>query len=81
MPSEPNWSETDLSRIDLKTLTPEQWVALKREVNRRAHAERAEVLRELVALVRSWWPLRVKQETRMRRDPARGDRIFVTAHR
>ena len=46
---------TDLSAIDVRTLTPEEWQALKQEVNRRAHAERVQVMRGLVTWLRSRW--------------------------
>jgi hypothetical protein len=44
----------DLSRIDLTTLPPEQWEPLKAEVRRRAHAERAQMLRAVFARLRGW---------------------------
>jgi hypothetical protein len=36
---------------NLRDLTPEQWALLKKQVNRRAQAERAKVIRELFALL------------------------------
>jgi hypothetical protein len=48
-------SECDLSAIDIRTITPEEWEAVKREVLRRAHAERAKVMRDLIKRLRSWW--------------------------
>jgi hypothetical protein len=52
--------EIDLSAIDMRTITPEEWEALKwgalkRVVTRRAHAERAKAMRELLTPLRSWW--------------------------
>jgi hypothetical protein len=43
-----NLSERDLSQIDLRTLSAEEWDGVKREVNRRAHAERKRVMRAVV---------------------------------
>jgi hypothetical protein len=50
----PNWSEMDLTQIDLATLPPEQRGELHAEVHRRARIERAQVLRGVVAWVRDW---------------------------
>lgn len=55
-------SETDLSAIDVRTLTPQGWQAVKREVNRRAHAERVQVMRGLVTWLRSRWQDGVRRE-------------------
>jgi hypothetical protein len=38
----------DLSTIDLRTMTPDEWDAVKREAARRAHAERAKLMRGVV---------------------------------
>jgi hypothetical protein len=49
-------NEVDLSTIDFRAITPEQWVAVKGEVVRRAHAARAEAMRSLLKGLASWWP-------------------------
>jgi hypothetical protein len=58
-------AKIDLSTFDLRTLTPEEWDAVKREATRRAHAERAKLMRGLLKELRSWW-----QNHARRRDPA-----------
>jgi hypothetical protein len=50
--------ECDLSTIDMRTLGPEEWAAVKREVVRRAYAERTKVLRQLIGWLRSRWSAR-----------------------
>jgi len=55
----------DLSTIDLRTMTPDEWDAVKREAARRAHAERAKLMRGVVKELRSWW-----QDHKRWRDPA-----------
>lgn len=45
----PDRFEADLSKVDLKSLTSAEWDALKREVHRRAHAERRRLMRSLCA--------------------------------
>ena len=35
---------TDLQAIDIKSLTNEQWIALRRHIIRQAHAERSKVI-------------------------------------
>jgi hypothetical protein len=40
--------------IDLRTVTPKQWEAAKSEIARRARAERAETVRELIRRLRCW---------------------------
>ena len=50
----PDRFEADLSKIDLKSLTSAEWEALKREVHRRALAERNRVMRALCAGAVSW---------------------------
>lgn len=47
--------ECDLSTIDVRSLSPEEWDAVKREVVRRAHAERASMLRHVIARLHAWW--------------------------
>jgi hypothetical protein len=56
-------SKLDLSTIEVRTLTPEEWDAVKREAARRAHIERAKLMRGLVKGFRSWW-----QDHKRRRD-------------
>ena len=46
--------EIDLQNLDYRTLTHEQWELLKRQVIRRAHAERAKVVRRIFAALVSW---------------------------
>jgi hypothetical protein len=55
--------ELDLSTIDLRSLTPEEAEAVRREAYRRARAERDTAMRELVGCLRSWW-----QSRKLRRD-------------
>jgi hypothetical protein len=57
--------ERDLSTIDLRTITLDDWEDLKREVARRAHAERTAATRELVRRLSCWW-----QARQQRRDQA-----------
>jgi hypothetical protein len=64
MLNETHLRKLDLSTIDVRTLTPEEWDAVKREAARRAHAERAKLMRGLVKELRSWW-----QDHKRRRDP------------
>jgi len=46
----------DFSRIDFRTtITLGQWEAVKREAHRRAHAERARFVRDLINRLGSWW--------------------------
>jgi hypothetical protein len=47
-----NWSEMDLSQIDLATLPGGDREALHAEVKRRAHCERSRVLRDGIAWLR-----------------------------
>ena len=47
--------ETDLSAIDVRTLTGAEWEAVKREVERRARAERAHVVGAVFKWLGSWW--------------------------
>lgn len=46
--------EFDVQTIDLKTLTPAQWDALKQWSMRRAHAERSRVIGQILARAVSW---------------------------
>jgi hypothetical protein len=50
-----NLSELDLSTVDTHTITVREWAAVKREVVRRAHAERANVIRGLIQRFRPGW--------------------------
>ena len=59
----PNWSEMDLMQVDLRTLPPEQRGELYAEVRRRARIERAQVLREGGAWLRSVWQQFKKRRT------------------
>lgn len=70
--------ESDLSTIDIRTLSPEEWHAVKREVVRRAHAERATMVREAAARLQSWWGNR-KQERPAPARAARSLRLYPTA--
>jgi uncharacterized protein YjiS (DUF1127 family) len=51
----PKLCKLDLSAIDMRTITSEEWEAVKREVARRAHAERAKLMHDLIKWLRSWW--------------------------
>ena len=72
MPDDHGLCENDLSKIDIRALTPAEWEALKREVVRRAHAERARSIRAFVRWLRFRW-------TRMHlgSDPAEGSCTHV----
>jgi hypothetical protein len=59
----------DLSSIDLRTVTPEQWEAIRSEIARGARAERAEALRALRWRLWRWWQSR----RRLRQPAARTD--------
>jgi hypothetical protein len=59
-----NLSECDLSTIDVRGITPKEWEAVKGEVVRRAHAERAKVLRQLAKRLRCWWGIRKERRGR-----------------
>jgi hypothetical protein len=39
--------EIDLRGLDLRALTPEQWLPLKKQIIRRAQVERAKAIREM----------------------------------
>lgn len=45
--------EFDPCTIDMRTITPEDWEAVKRAIIRRAHAERIKAMREFLAQFRS----------------------------
>jgi hypothetical protein len=47
-----NWSEVDLWKVDLATLSAADREALHAEVRRRAHRERSRVLRDGIAWLR-----------------------------
>ena len=70
--------KSDLSAIDIRSLSPEYWHAVKREVVRRAHAERATMAREAIARLRAWWGNRT-QERSAQAQPAGRLRHFPTA--
>ena len=59
----PNWSEMDLTQVDLRALPPEQRGELHAEVRRRALIERAQVLREGGAWLRRVWQRFKKRHT------------------
>jgi uncharacterized protein YjiS (DUF1127 family) len=44
----------DLSGIDLRRLTPEQWVALKTQIELRARSDRNRAIRRAVGTALSW---------------------------
>lgn len=48
-------SELDLSAIDVRRMTTEERDAVTREVIRRARAERAKLMHDLIKWLRSWW--------------------------
>lgn len=48
-------NEIDLSATDMRTITPEDWQAMKRTAIWRAPPERAKAMRELLRPFRSWW--------------------------
>lgn len=76
MPNAAKLSQKDLSTIDLRTVTPEDWEAIKHEVNRRAHAERARVIKAVVAWLCSLWA----HSTRNHAAPAqRGGLVNLTS--
>ena len=62
--------EIDLQNLDYRTLTHEQWELLKRQVIRRAHAERAKVVRRIFAALVSWRQKTVELAFRTRAHPA-----------
>jgi len=44
----------ELHEIDPRTLTPAQWDAVKRAAIKRAHAARAEAIRNAFGAIRAW---------------------------
>lgn len=68
-------SEQDLSALDVRTLTPEEWTEVKRAAVRRAHADRSRLVLELVQRLRRWW-----QARRQRRDPVVQTYGFPRSH-
>ena len=46
--------EIDLANLDYRTLTPEQWALLKRQVARCARVERAKAVREILDRLIFW---------------------------
>jgi hypothetical protein len=74
-----NWSEMDLSQVDLANLSVEDRQALHSEVERRARLERAGVLRAGFAwLRRILWPSRPRTHSQVYAPVPRGplDLIF-----
>ena len=69
----PNWSEMDLTTVDLRSLPPEQRGELHAEVQRRARIERAQVLREGGAWLRRLWQ-QFKKRRAYERVPAHAPR-------
>lgn len=73
-----NLSESDLAEIDLRTISPQEWHAVKREVGRRAQAERTRIVRDAIRGLRSPWrnrpqsPRTAPQDQRARRLYAAG---------
>jgi hypothetical protein len=70
-------SELDLSAIDMRKITREDWEAVRREVIRRAHAERAKLMRDLIRGLGSWcsalWSGKTYKFTLLSRNPLRSD--------
>jgi hypothetical protein len=64
-----NWSEADLTQVDLATLSAEDRHGLYAEVERRARSDRARALREAVTWLRRvvWQP----------KQPRSRDRVYV----
>jgi hypothetical protein len=46
--------EIDLTNLDYRALTPEQWELVKRQAVRRAQAERAQMINEMVRRLIFW---------------------------
>jgi hypothetical protein len=70
MLNETSLRERDLSATDLRTISPEQWHALKREVIRRAHAGRSEAIGALLRWLGSCWQIGNKRRDRAIRTAA-----------
>lgn len=49
-----NRSKFDLSAIDFRSLTPDEWDALRRRIIREAHRERARVIHGAVVALILW---------------------------
>jgi len=62
--------EPDLTIPDYRTLTHEQWEDLKRQVARRARAERAKVVRHIFTALASWRQKTIDRRFRKRARPA-----------
>ena len=75
-----NWSEVNLLQVDLANLLAEDRQALHAEVRRRAHLERAKVLRDSFAWLRRvlWQPSRPRTHRQVYASAPRGplDLIF-----
>jgi hypothetical protein len=57
-PNGPPFGTLDVLAVDIHTISPAQWETIKREIARRAHAERAKVMRDLARRLRFWWQRR-----------------------
>ena len=51
-------SELDPSAVDMRVITPKEREAVMREATRRANAERAKLVRDLINWLGSWWKCR-----------------------
>lgn len=49
-----NTVDLDLQAIDLKSLSPDEWSALKQNLIRRAHQERSQQVAALAARLAAW---------------------------
>jgi hypothetical protein len=74
-----NWSELDLSQVDLAALSAEDRDGLYAEVKRRAHVERAKALRDSFAWLRRifWQPRRRPNQTHAYAPVPRGPRDLI----
>jgi hypothetical protein len=74
-----NWSELDLSKVDLAALSAEDRDGLYAEVKRRAHVERAKALRDSFAWLRRifWQPRRRPDRTHPYAPVPRGPRDLI----
>jgi hypothetical protein len=48
-----NLADIDLSTVNIRALTPAQWDLIKREVKRRASAERSKLVADFIARLRA----------------------------